>query len=333
MIQRSFSTIHDLNKTPSTVKTPSFAAALVLLLLTLSIPGCLSQGPTAADTYVWGRKGLDDGRFFKPRAITVDRQDRLYVADKTGRIQVFDRDGGFIRSWRIPEVYQGKPVGLSISHDDLLIVCDTHYFRLLFYTPDGELVESRTIGGKNGRGPGEFGFITDVAQDSKHNYYVGDYGDFDRIQKFAPDGNYICEIGKHGQATGEFLRPQSLQIDSQDRLWVADACNHRIQVFDAKFEPPKFLFQWGKSGSAPSELNYPYAIEFLPDGNLLICEFGNHRVQKFTPDGKSLGTWGSPGKGPGQLSSPWAIGVDSQGMTHILDTYNHRIQRFKFYAQ
>ena len=306
---------------------------LAFLLIAASSAGCLPAGPTGADAYAWGRKGLDDGRFFKPRAITIDDEDRLYVADKTGRIQVFNRDGNFIRSWRIPEVYSGKPVGLSISHDGLLIVCDTHYFRLLFYTPTGELIPARTIGGKNGREPGEFGFITDVVQDSDNNYYVGDYGDFDRIQKFDPDGNYVCEIGGHGESPGQFLRPQSLAMDADNHLWVADSCNHRIQVFNANVEPPKLLFHWGKQGHEAGQMSYPYAIELLDDGNVMVCEFGNHRVQKFTRDGKSLGVWGTAGKLPGQFSQPWAMCVDSKNMIHVADTYNHRIQRFIFSNQ
>jgi len=249
--------------------------------------GCLPAGPTGADAYAWGRKGLDDGRFFKPRAITIDNQDRLYIADKTGRIQVFDRDGNFLRGWRIPEVYSGKPVGLSISHDDLLIVCDTHYFRLLFYTPEGELISSRTIGGKNGREPGEFGFITDVVQDSHHNYYVGDYGDFDRVQKFDPEGNYICHIGGHGEALGQFLRPQSLAMDKNNHLWVADACNHRVQVFDTNVEPPKLLSDgkslgvWGTSGRQPGQFSQPWAFAIDSKNMIHVVDSGNHRIQRF----------------------------------------------------
>lgn len=306
---------------------------LAFLLTWIVSTGCLPEGPTGADAYVWGRKGLDDGRFFKPRAMTIDNQDRLYIVDKTGRIQVFDRDGKFKRSWRIPEVYSGKPVGLSISHDDLLIVCDTHYFRLLFYTPEGELIPSRTIGGKNGREPGEFGFITDVVQDSEQNYYVSDYGDFDRIQKFDPEGNYICQIGGHGEAVGQFLRPQGIAMDANNHLWVADACNHRIQVFDANVEPPKYLFHWGEYGRGAGQVSYPYAIELLDDGNVMLCEYGNHRVHKFTPAGESLGVWGTAGKLPGQFSQPWAMAIDSKNMIHVADTYNHRIQRFVFSSQ
>ena len=172
-----------------------------------------------------------------------------------------------------------------------------------------------------------------MVQDSDQNYYVSDYGDFDRIQKFDPTGNYICQIGGHGEALGQFLRPQSLAMDKNNHLWVADACNHRIQVFDANVEPPKLLSHWGEAGREAGEIKYPYAIELLDDGNVMLCEFGNDRVQKFTRDGESLGVWGSAGKQPGQFSQPWAIAIDSKNMIHIVDTYNHRIQRFMFSDQ
>ena len=149
--------------------------AMALSLPVAGLGGCLQQSQTVRPALVWGRKGLDDGRFIKPRGIAINDEDEIFIVDKTSRIQVFDRDGNFIRNWRTPACVNGKPCGLSISHDGLLIVPDTHYFRVLFYTYEGEMVEARTIGGTNGRGPGEFGFLTDVVQDSKHNYYVTEY--------------------------------------------------------------------------------------------------------------------------------------------------------------
>src|SRR5690606_36152225 len=107
-----------------------------------------------------------------------------------------------------------------------------HYFRTLVYTPDGELLEEKTIGGVCGPGPGEFGFVTDAVEDSQGNIYIAEYGEYDRIQKFSSGGEFLVQWGSHGSEPGQFLRPQNLAIDEQDRIWVADACNHRIQVFD-----------------------------------------------------------------------------------------------------
>ena len=294
--------------------------------------GCYSgDAPSQPDVLVWGRRGLDDGRFLKPRAITIDDQDRLYIVDMTSRIQVFDREGSFIRSWRTPKCKQGKPCGLSISQDGLLMVCDTHYFQVLFYTPEGELIPDRTIGGTNGRGPGEFGFVTDVVQDSKGNYYVSEYGDYDRIQKFTPDGQYVYEWGQHGTEPGHFLRPQGLAMDAEDQLWVADASNHRIQVFDVSGDEPIFVRTIGAMGAEPGQLSYPYQIDIAPDGTLTVGEFGNHRIQQLDGnDGTSVRLWGGPGRQPGELHQPWAFAIDSTGSVHVVDSYNHRVQRFEW---
>ena len=84
---------------------------------------------------VWGRLGISNGRFQKPRAMAIDKQDHLYIVDMTARIQVFDPDGNFIRSWQTPDHENGRPTGMSIDRDGNLVVADTHYFRCCFIRP------------------------------------------------------------------------------------------------------------------------------------------------------------------------------------------------------
>jgi len=305
---------------------------LTVAAVCLLVAGC-TPPPAGSVAEVWGRKGLDDGRFIKPRAIAIDDNDRLHIIDMTSRIQTFDRMGQLNSFWKTPECNNGKPCGISILRDGRIAVPDTHYFRVLFYTPAGELLSDRTIGGTNGRGEGEFGFLTDVAEDSAGNLYVSEYGDFDRIQKFSPNGDYLCSLGTHGTEDGNFLRPQGLAIDDKDQLWVADACNHRIQVFDTKTEPPTFKFSFGSSGAGMGQLSYPYNLLFDGQGFVYVCELGNHRLQKFDLEGNSHGVWGGAGREPGQLHQPWGMALDSQGYFHVIDSYNHRVQRFKGVAK
>jgi DNA-binding beta-propeller fold protein YncE len=270
---------------------------------------------------VWGRLGISEGRFQKPRAITIDRDDHLYIVDMTARIQVFTPQGEFLRQWATPDHATGRPTGLFIDRDGNVVVADTHYYRVLVYSPEGKLL--RTLGGTKGQQPGEFGLVTGVAQDAEGNYYVSEYGEYDRIQKFTSDGRFLLEWGGHGSEPGQFIRPQKLAFDEHEHLWVTDSCNHRLQVFDTK---GKLLQCWGVQGSAPGELYYPYDLALTPGDTLLVCEYGNHRIQKFTRDGKSLGCWGSEGRDPGQLSNPWGLTRDSAGKVHVLDSGNHRVQ-------
>ena len=274
---------------------------------------------------VWGIHGTRPGWLHKPRVAAFDAQDHLYLADLTDRIQVFDRDGKFIRSWRTPDFNVDGPSGLTIDRLGRLLVADTHFYRVLVYSPEGEILFQ--IGdGVQGTTPGRFGYPTDVVIDKAGNFYVADYGDNDRIQVFSPKGEWLREWGGHGYALGQFLKPRALAIDEQDRIYVADSCNHRIQVFDTQ---GKLLKSWGTRGSAPGQLSYPYDLALGPDHVLYVCEYGNHRVQKFTLDGRPLGVWGRAGRGKGELNNPFALAVDGKGAVSVIDSNNHRVQRFR----
>ena len=314
-------------------RLPKTLAGIILVMavapLFLLARSSLSRDGDGTVEMLWGRRGISEGRLQKPRAMAIDEQDRIYVVDMTARIQVFDRDGNYLRGWRTPASDNGRPTGLTIDNDGNLLVADTHYYRMLVYSPEGQLLNDRVLGGTLGRAPGEFGLVTDAVQDSRGNYYVAEYGEYDRIQKFTRDGEFIFQWGGHGDQPGEFLRPQNLAIDQNDHIWVADACNHRIQVFDATGNQAKLLKVWGEEGNEPGKLRYPYDLVLDGEGHIYVCEFGNHRVQKFTLDGKFLGMWGNIGREEGELHNPWALVQDSKGRFHVLDTYNHRIQRVR----
>jgi NHL repeat len=305
------------------------AAATVTTLAGCNFTPDPQQGPTGTLELMWGKSGIGSGLFQKPRAMAIDKADRLFIVDMTARIQVFTRDGEYLYGWSTPESKNGRPTGLSFDREGNLLVADTHYFRMLVYTPEGKLLANRTIGGESGSQSGQFNFVTDCVQDSQGNYYIAEYGEFDRIQKFSREGKFLLQWGEHGAELGKFVRPQALLVDAQDHIWVADACNHRLQVFNVANDKAELIAHWGEHGNALGELHYPYGIEFDTAGHIYVCEFGNHRVQKFTTAGKLVGWWGTNGRRRGELDQPWTAQLDSQGSLHVLDTYNHRIQRIR----
>ena len=55
----------------------------------------------------------------EPRAIPVDSRDRIYVADRTGnRINVYEKDGKFVTSWK----QFGRPSGVTVGKNDIIYV-------------------------------------------------------------------------------------------------------------------------------------------------------------------------------------------------------------------
>lgn len=299
-----------------------FIPLLLVILCCLCLIGC---GAPGQPDLIWGRRGAQKGDFVRPRAAAIDSKDRLYIVDFTARIQIYDRDGMYLGpTWTTPDYRRGRPSGLSIDSDDNLLVSDSHYHCVRIYNSQGKLL--RTFG-EEGVTPGKLGYISDVIRHPNGHYYIAEFGDVQRISRFDQNGTFIQCWGSAGQEPGQFSRPRALAIGPGGLLYVADACNHRIQVFTPE---GKLVRIFGQPGSAPGDLRYPYDLAFGPNGNLYIVEFGNHRVQQMTPDGQSIGCWGGPGRKPGQLHSPWALVVDSEGDVHVVDTENHRVQRLHF---
>jgi|SRR5262245_2572372 len=296
---------------------------VAFVFVAVCFTGC---GPSSKPDLVWGKRGVLDGDVVRPRAAVIDHDDRLWIVDFTARIQAYDLDGNYVGpTFTTPDFRNGRPSGLGVTRDGKLIVCDSHYHCIRIYEPDG--TEIKKFGGEIGNDPGQFGYVSDAVQDADGFFYVSEWGVSERITKLNADGKVVASWGRSGTADGEFNRIRALALGPDGLLYVADSCNHRIQVFRTTGEWVKVI---GSEGTGVGELYYPYDLAFGPNGNLYVVERGNHRVQKFSPAGVSLGVWGGRGRKPGQFSDPWALVVDRKGRIHVIDTENHRVQRIDF---
>jgi DNA-binding beta-propeller fold protein YncE len=286
--------------------------------------GC--RKPAIADRqpeFAFGDRGLGHGQFVYPRAMALAPDGCVYVVDTTARIQRFSPTGEFETCWQMPEWTAGKPTGLSVDSAGRVLVADTHYHRVIIFDRDGhELARF----GSNGTGDGQFLLTTVAVADQKGRIYVAEYGDNDRINVFSPDLKYLYSFGQENMGETPLIRPQSIAVDGDGTLWVADACRHRVCHFSPE---GKLIGTFGSFGRGPGQLQYPYHVAVCPDGTLLVSEFGNNRLQRFDRKGKSLDTWGGTGTAPGQLLSPWSAVVNNKGLVYVLDSGNNRVQVFR----
>jgi hypothetical protein len=153
----------------------------------------------------WGARGSggahaneNPGQFNTPHSIASDRQNNVYVADRGNRrIQVFDRDGTFVRFIHLTAPYDKKrhPVlgNLSANPPDETApwtLCITNTPTQYLFTADQE--------------PG-------------------------RIYKIALDGRIVGMLGESGRDVGQFNWIHGLACPSENVLYVADMNNWRVQ--------------------------------------------------------------------------------------------------------
>jgi ABC-type Fe3+ transport system permease subunit/DNA-binding beta-propeller fold protein YncE len=306
--------------------------AATCLLLAVTFPGCQPpdasrQAPLRSRLFrrveVIGTRGVGPGEFNKPRSLTVDAQDNLYVADMTGRVQKFSPEGKYLLSWQLPVTELGKPKGMCRDKEGGIVVLEPHYQRVNHFSTHGQLLAR--WGGHLTNG-GSFALPRAVAVNSRNEVIVSEYTLAERVQVFAPRGSRrLFEFGRAGTGPGEFNRPEGVAVDAQDRIYVADSCNHRLQVFSPE---GRLLRMHGRAGTGPGQFSYPYDVQVDAAGRQFVCEFGNSRVQVFDAADQFLEILGRPGAAPGEFSNPWSLALDSAGNLYVADSQNHRVQKF-----
>jgi len=60
---------------------------------------------------------------------------------------------------------------------------------------------------------------------------------FDNLQIFDFEGRLLLSLGDSGSAPGEFWLPNGIAISRDQRIFIADCFNHRIQVLKHVSEP------------------------------------------------------------------------------------------------
>jgi DNA-binding beta-propeller fold protein YncE/DNA-binding CsgD family transcriptional regulator len=234
----------------------------------------------------WGREGDGDGEFrWRCGAsgascgnIAIDARQRVLVADLSGRVQVFERNGTYLETWPTAKgTDPGKldrPTGITVDAQGIVYVGDGNTFQVNMFDADGRFLARWEF--SEGSGPGEVNLPSDVAVDAAGNVYIADRMNH-RIQKFDPSGRFLGMFGTLGDGDGEFYRPQAIAVDDQGNIYVSDNYNHRVQKFDAN---GRYLTQGGRFGTGPGEFNFSGHIAVDAQGNLYVGDVLGGRIQK-----------------------------------------------------
>ncbi len=269
-----------------------------------------------ADWSLWDVAGL-----------AVDAQDRVYVLNRgTHPVLVFDREGNLITSWG-DGLFQ-RAHGAGIGPDGSIYCTDDELHVVYRFTPEGELLQ--TIGNKGQasdtgydsdwhdffwslttitHGGPPFNRPTGVAVTPEGVIYVVDgYGNA-RVHKFTPDGRLLLSWGEPGYLPGQFRLPHFICVDAQERVWISDRENSRIQIFDSE---GKFLDQW-------EDFIRPTDAQIDKNGIVYVTELCE-RVTILTIDGKVLTRFGNQGGkdlDKALFLAPHTVAIDSRGDIYV----------------
>lgn len=178
----------------------------------------------------------NEGLFYGPRGIAVDKDGRVLVAD-TGnkRIQVFNKNGGFVAQFGGGGLDQGRldePVGVAVGPQGNIAVADTWNGRVQIFDPNGQAIAAWDIDGWLDK---EVVGKPYLAVDAQSRVYVADEVS-QRILVFDQTGQYLGGFGQYGSDNRGFTLPGGITVDQAGFIYVTDTASGRVLKFPP-FEP------------------------------------------------------------------------------------------------
>jgi sugar lactone lactonase YvrE len=279
-------------------------------------PPNLSALPEAASNMFEGGRGTGKGEFDLPVGMAVDRNGNFLVADtNNGRIEKFSPTGTFLDIIGIKGSGKGQlgaPNGVAVDQTGDIYVADASNHRVQKLSADGKLIAEWSGPGAGFYGPRR------IAVGPDDSIYVVDQG-HTRIVKFKPDGQVLTIWGSKGTGDGQFDDPASVAVDpTANKVYVADPCNKRIQVFDSD---GKFVTKW-----IVPEWRGPYSFEDLAidskGGRLYASSTRMGTVLVFDLNGNRIGSLRP--KPPETLDGPSALAL-ANGKLYVLNMLGNRV--------
>lgn len=314
------------------------AFVLIMFCIAQAQPSSIQQGDTAhyvVDT-TWPKKP-DRYKWAQMAGIAVDKQDQIYIFTRSQpTVQVYKTDGTLVRVWFMEDSSGSHFIRVGPEGNIWTANISEHVVRK--YSPKGKLLLTLGTSGVAGADKSHFDKPTDMAILLSGDIFVSDgYGNR-RVVHFDASGKYVNQWGSEGDGPGQFALPHSIVADSQNRLYVADRENARIQVFDTKGTLlavwDDVVTPWGLCMTKKDEI-WACGSSVMKDdsGKCLVLPPPDEILVKLDVDGKVLSrvtlekTTVPPGK-PGQLDWIHAIALDSEGNLYLGDIQGRRAQKF-----
>jgi len=131
----------------------------------------------------------------------------------------------------------------------------------------------------------------------------------------------VSTIG--ASSPGKLALPIGIAIDDKDNIYVADAKNASVLVYNKN---RTLIDAIGKKG----EFFRPTGIAINnKEKRLYIVDTKDHDIKVYSLDGKKLFSFGKRGKGESEFNFPTNVAIDRRnGNVVIVDTQNFRVQIF-----
>lgn len=283
-------------------------------------PQISRDGPENFVVRIGGVEGEPDSRFTAARGLSVDEEGRIYLAERTQGIWVFESDGTLIRTFGKDELIDAYDV--VVNTDGEIFVADYGNNSIVYFDATGNL---RDRWGSAGDAPEQFGFSSPqrIALGPDSSIYALD-------DRSAPDGSSTALEIVRFEPNGELIEritlpdetaPNDLAVGRRGDIYLADAVNNEVVRINTRGE---ILARYPEDvGDEDIDSIAAGAVDVDSQGNIYVATW-NAGILRIAPDGTLVARGGetiAQGMTPqtGQFSLPNGIAVAGDGLVWVSD--------------
>jgi len=237
-------------------------------------------------------KGNASNQLSMPRAIYVDKNENIYIADD---------DNNRIQLW-----YKGAKNGITVAGGngkgkalDQIGACH------------GVFVHEKT----------KTLYVSDFYNDRVVKWTEGSH-----------EGVIVAGTGTGGgKNANQLLMPRGIFVDQCETVYVADMWNNRVQKWKKDATEGITVAGGNGKGGDPNQLSEPWDVKVDKYNNVYIADSGNAKIVKWGPNelkGDTVAGGNGYGEQPNQFKSAYSMALDKQGNIYVSEQRNHRIQMF-----
>ncbi len=236
--------------------------------------------------------GNGNYQFSGAHSVAVNATGFVYVADSWNhRVQVYDKAGIYQYTIGTTDVvvpidnrHFNSPYGVAVNSTGHVFVVDTGYQRVLVYDKDTLYQFTLGVATVSGDDNGHFDNPLAVAVNSSGHIFVADTSN-DRVQVFNKAGIYQSTIGVTDVwqpiDNGHFADPAGIAVSSLGYVYIGDATNDRVQVFDKNGIYRYTIGVPRVEGVDNAHFNFTTGVAVNATGHLYVVDLRNNRVQVF----------------------------------------------------
>ncbi len=206
-----------------------------------------------------------------------------------------------------------NPYSVAVASDGSWYLVDNGNHRIICF--DAAMKPVRQTGGY-GFSAGLLNHPGRITLDNDLNLLVADEGNR-RIVRYDTRLNYVDEIElRDDDDPFRYGRPAGLSVTEYGEVWVADADQDRLIVFDNVGNFNRFIGDFGYGGG---QLSRPGEVLLDRRGEFLVCDRGGSRLVRYDSYGSFIDELAIDG-----IVSPNAAAAD-KGLLWVLDDTNGRL--------